>query len=283
MGSAPPAPAPPFLFLRPRGRKYPRTHSTESVRVDHASWSALAVRQGTGTRRFLEIVATQILDTPELRTPRRPTTLKQAARGLKSAHAGVGIHQTQALAHAIIAGWYLHYAKGQVSHGEFCPWLEKHFNGSRQRANVYRRIACSYVSDPGHFTGTESIEEAIKIARSLAKPEGLPEWLPDLLEPPETPEQAQKREQQEREREAKRQALEEDYRQRIAEAEQKADEKTVEEAFHPDSPAGRAARKVEGLIAKGKSTDSPEADAFWQKARDLIETHDLEIMASVRI
>jgi hypothetical protein len=56
----------------------------------------------------------------------------------------------------------------------------------------------------------------------------------------------------------------------------------VEEAFHPDTPAGRAARRVEGLIAKGKSTEPPEADAFWRKARDLIEAHDLEIIAAVR-
>ena len=37
------------------------------------------------------------------------------------------------------------------------------------------------------------------------------------------------------------------------------------------------------LIAKGKSTQPPEADAFWRKARDLIEAHDLEIMAAVRV
>jgi hypothetical protein len=239
-------------------------------------------------------VTADLLDTPGLRAPRRPTTLKQAARGLKTAHAGIGIHQTQALAHAIVAGWYLHYAKRQVRHGEFGTWLQKHFDGSRQSAEAYRLIACSYCQDPGNFTGTRSIEEAITIARSLPRRRGLPAWLPDLLQPPEAPAAAQRRDQGEREARTTRDAPEEAYARRIAEAaarrraaraweRQLADERTVEEAFHPDTPAGRAARRVEGLIAKGKSTDSPEADAFWQKARDLIEAHDLEIIAAAQL
>jgi len=242
---------------------------------------------------LIEAVTTHLLDTPGLRTPRRPSTLKQAARGLKTAHAGIGIHQAQALAHAIVAGWYLHFAKGQVRHGEFGPWLEEHFDGSRQSAETYRRVACSYCQDPGNFAGTRSIEEAIRIARSLPKPQGLPEWLPDLLQASGTAQETQRRDQREREARARQQALEE-YAQRIDEARarrratrawerQRADERTVEEAFHPGTAAGRAARRVEGLIAKGKSTVPPEADAFWQKARDLIEAHDLEIIAAVRL
>ena len=117
----------------------------------------------------LEAVTADLLYTPGLRAPRRPATLKQAARGLKTANAGIGLHQTQALAHAIVAGWYLHYARRQVRHGEFGPWLEEHFDGSRQSAEAYRLIGRSYCQDPGNFTGTRSIEEAIKIARSLPK------------------------------------------------------------------------------------------------------------------
>jgi hypothetical protein len=239
-------------------------------------------------------VTADLLDTPGLRAPRRPTTLKQAARGLKTAHAGIGIHQTQALAHAIVAGWYLHYARRQIRHGEFGGWLEKHFDGSRQSAESYRLIARSYCQDPGNFTGTRSIEEAIRIARSLPKARGLPEWLPDLLQPPESLQEARRREQCEHEARAAHEALRKAYERRIAKAAERrraarawerrhAEERTVEEAFHPDTPAGRAARRVEGLIAKGKSTEPPEADAFWQKARDLIEAHDLEIIAAVRL
>ena len=235
-----------------------------------------------------------LLDIRGLRAPRRPTTLKQAARGLKTARAGIGIHQTQALAHAIVAGWYLHYAKRQVGHGEFGPWLQEHFNGSRQSAEAYRLIASSYCQDPGNFMGTPSIEEAIRIARSLPKPRGLPEWLPDLLQPPEALAEAQRRERRDYEARATHDAIRRAYARRIAEAEAKrraarawarqlADERTVEDAFHPHTPAGQAARRVEGLIAKGKSTEPPEADAFWQKARDLIEAHDLEIIAAVRL
>ena len=242
----------------------------------------------------LEAVTADLLDTPGLRAPRRPATLKQAARGLKTAHAGIGIHQTQALAHAIVAGWYLHYAGRQVRHGEFGPWLEEHFDGSRQSAEAYRLIGRSYCQDPGNFTGTRSIEEAIKIARSLPKSGGLPEWLPDLLQPPESLEEARRREQREQQARTTHDALRRASARRIAEAAERrraararerqlADERTVEEAFHPDTRAGRAARRVEGLISKGKSTEPPEADAFWQKARDLIEAHDLEIIAAVRL
>jgi len=118
--------------------------------------------------------------------------------------------------------------------------------------------------------------------------------LPDLLQPPESLQEARRREQCEQQARATHDALRRASARRIAEAAERrraararerqlADERTVEEAFHPDTRAGRAARRVEGLISKGKSTEPPEADAFWQKARDLIEAHDLEIIAAVRL
>ncbi len=45
--------------------------------------------------------------------------------------------------------------------------------------------------------------------------------------------------------------------------------------------AARAAKKVEGLIAKGVSTSYPEEqDVCWKKASDLIRTHDLTVAVS---
>ncbi|HTY96926.1 MAG TPA: hypothetical protein VMB91_07775 [Solirubrobacteraceae bacterium] len=45
--------------------------------------------------------------------------------------------------------------------------------------------------------------------------------------------------------------------------------------------AARAAKKVEGLIAKGVSTSYPEEqDVCWKKASDLIRAHDLTVAVS---
>jgi hypothetical protein len=53
------------------------------------------------------------------------------------------------------------------------------------------------------------------------------------------------------------------------------------EAGHISSVAARAAKKVEGLIAKGVSTTYPEEqDVCWKKASALIRTHDLTVAVS---
>jgi hypothetical protein len=50
-----------------------------------------------------------------------------------------------------------------------------------------------------------------------------------------------------------------------------------EQQTHPDTPAGNAARKAEGLIAKALSTDSvEESHACIDKACQLIAQHDLK-------
>jgi hypothetical protein len=50
-----------------------------------------------------------------------------------------------------------------------------------------------------------------------------------------------------------------------------------EEQTHPDTPAGNAARRAEGLIAKALSTDSvEESHACIDKASQLIALHDLK-------
>jgi hypothetical protein len=53
------------------------------------------------------------------------------------------------------------------------------------------------------------------------------------------------------------------------------------EARHLSGVAARAAKKVEGLIAKGVSTSYPEEqDVCWKKASDLIRAHDLTVAVS---
>lgn len=53
------------------------------------------------------------------------------------------------------------------------------------------------------------------------------------------------------------------------------------EGGHLSGVAARAAKKVEGLIAKGVSTNYPEEqDVCWKKASDLIRAHDLTVAVS---
>jgi hypothetical protein len=46
-----------------------------------------------------------------------------------------------AVEHAMNAGDYLEEAKAGLAHGEFLPWLKENFEGSRQTADVYRKLA----------------------------------------------------------------------------------------------------------------------------------------------
>ena len=53
------------------------------------------------------------------------------------------------------------------------------------------------------------------------------------------------------------------------------------EGSHLSSVAAKAAKKVEGLIAKGVSTTYPEEqDVCWKKAAALIRAHDLTVAVS---
>jgi hypothetical protein len=59
------------------------------------------------------------------------------------------------------------------------------------------------------------------------------------------------------------------------------EEAAAREAGHIPSVATRAAKKVEGLIAKGVSTTYPEEqDVCWKKASALIRAHDLTVAVS---
>ena len=48
-----------------------------------------------------------------------------------------------AVEHAIRCGEMLTETKSRLGHGEWLPWLEKNFEGSRQTADVYRRLAAN--------------------------------------------------------------------------------------------------------------------------------------------
>lgn len=54
----------------------------------------------------------------------------------------------------------------------------------------------------------------------------------------------------------------------------------IDEALHPDTPAGNAARKAEKLLLQAMSENGPAAVAFFEKARDLFREHDLNLMVS---
>jgi hypothetical protein len=217
---------------------------------------------------------------------KRPASLKATARALNNAHAAVGSHQAAALEHAITCGALLYYAKSQVRHGEWAKWVLENFDGSQNRAGVYMQIAVAYSANPQSFEAAETIEAALLVARELPKPTDLPPELPGLMMPPRpTPEPSGRpsitddisdeellREKQER------LAFEERMRNAQAERRNKEMEKEFEDAIHPDTPAGNAARKAEKLIAKAVSTQDPESSAFISKALDLIRQHALEVM-----
>lgn len=50
---------------------------------------------------------------------------------------------------------------------------------------------------------------------------------------------------------------------------------------HPDTPAGNAARKAEGLLSKAASVKPVEAEVFARKALELISAHNLSVKVSV--
>lgn len=115
---------------------------------------------------------------------KRPPTLKAAARALNQTHARVGAHQAAALEHAIECGAILHYAKSLVAHGEWSGWLSENFSGSRQTADLYRKIAAAKSQNFGIFESVSGVGEAAQLARSLSIPDDLPAELPGLMMPP---------------------------------------------------------------------------------------------------
>ncbi len=71
--------------------------------------------------------------------------MQELAKGLAERinveHRAVEEAARSAVEHAIVAGDLLNEAKEQLGHGEFGPWLLANFEGSRQTADVYRKLA----------------------------------------------------------------------------------------------------------------------------------------------
>lgn len=67
--------------------------------------------------------------------------LQNLAARANSAHLAASGAAVSALEHARTAGEALNAAKGHVPHGEWLKWLDTHFDGSRDTAANYMRIA----------------------------------------------------------------------------------------------------------------------------------------------
>jgi hypothetical protein len=71
--------------------------------------------------------------------------MQELAKGLAERinveHRAVEEAARSAVEHAIVAGDLLNDAKEQLGHGEFGPWLLANFEGSRQTADIYRKLA----------------------------------------------------------------------------------------------------------------------------------------------
>ena len=74
-------------------------------------------------------------------TPASHADLDDLAGEIRREHQLAEQHFKAAVAHAINAGQLLIEAKRQVKHGEWLPWLEANFPGSRRTATTYMKLA----------------------------------------------------------------------------------------------------------------------------------------------
>lgn len=90
-----------------------------------------------------------------------------------------------ALANAIAAGFYLHYARTTIkSDKEYGRWLADNFDGSRRTAAEYVQLARAYVVLPGAIAPGNGIREAAEKARTIDVPKDLPAILSDYGKDP---------------------------------------------------------------------------------------------------
>ena len=100
---------------------------------------------------------------------------------LNAAHAVARHHESEWGQAAWHAGKILVDVKEQLSHGEFGPWLEKYFDGSRSSAEQYMRLARRY-ANPQLVTEMGGQKKALEaVATPRPKPESAPE--PEPYEP----------------------------------------------------------------------------------------------------
>lgn len=219
-----------------------------------------------------------------------PTTLAQAATGLKRATAGVGAHQRMALANAITAGFYLHYAQSQfTSHRDpkWVKWREDNFDGSDRTAREYTQIARAYAFSRGDIPPRENlphtIESAYEWARTIDIPKDLPAVLSDYgKDPKEIEEREAKRLREEQELEKFKRDMQRDKQKKREEHERREREEQGEqhgvgrESEKLQEQSEPLARKIEGLIRKAlSSTEEGERHVFIDKAAELLAKHGL--------
>jgi hypothetical protein len=109
--------------------------------------------------------------TSEMTMPERPqdaqrevlTDLEVRKVWANEHHRGVERSLGSALDHAIQSGEHLIAAKEQVSRGEWIAWVEKHFEGSLETAQVYMRLARNQENLNTYRDTNLSISEARRI------------------------------------------------------------------------------------------------------------------------
>lgn len=220
-----------------------------------------------------------------------PTTLAQAASGLKRAAAGVGAHQRMALANAIAAGFYLHYAQSQfTSHRDpkWVKWREENFDGDESLARRYVRVARAFAISGGTEIPRGSIREADEWASTIDVPKDLPAILSDYgKDPKEIEEREAKRLREEQELREFKRDMQRDLQKKREEHERREQERErqEQEELRRDGKEGRErekreeqaeplARKIESLIRKAlSSTEEGERHVFIDKAAELLAKH----------
>lgn len=72
---------------------------------------------------------------------RKINSLSTLAHKANEAHRAAEENASNAVSQAAVCGGYLAQAKEQLHHGDWQPWIEENFEGSRRTAQVYMQIA----------------------------------------------------------------------------------------------------------------------------------------------
>jgi hypothetical protein len=97
--------------------------------------------------------------------------VSELAKRANDYHAQVLSHARSAIESAWLAGEALNEAKKQIKHGDWLPWLEKNFSGSRQTADRYRALAANCPS-LSNLDPNQSIDAALKALNESPPPLG---------------------------------------------------------------------------------------------------------------
>jgi hypothetical protein len=194
-----------------------------------------------------------------------------------------------ALANAIAAGFYLHYARTTIkSDTEYGKWLRENFTGTTDRAEAYVKIARAWVVSPPVITGCGGIQKAVQKARTITIPEDLPANLNDYGKTPkQLEEEREAKEAKEKAAKERRRAGEEREEKYLKERRERREEREREEKEPPPPPEREPeepedpnplARKAEAILRKAISTESvEEAHAFFVKAHAIIREHNFHV------